>query len=103
MFVDRHALTAIPSSVRRQLRVEARHQIRDQHGVRVLGQWIEDETIYCILDALDAAAACQHHADHGLPCDDLHAVEDWVSPHAVRKRRSRSRIRTAVHSSGRSR
>ncbi len=76
-FIDRHDprhLTAIPSAVRRQMHRERRNHVMDPNGVRAIGHWVEDGAIYCILDAPDADAACQHHADRGLPCDDLQVV-----------------------------
>ena len=76
-FIDRHDprhLTAIPSAVRRQMHRERRDRVMDPNGVRAIGHWVGDGVIYCILDAPDADAAYRHHADRGLPCDDLHVV-----------------------------
>ena len=75
-FIDRHSFSTIPSSVRHQMRLEVRQQMQDARGVRPTAHWCGDGVIYCILDAPDADAACQHHADRGLPCDDLHTIEE---------------------------
>jgi hypothetical protein len=75
-FLDRHAVTDISSAVRQQLHLEAVHNKRDRNGALPLGHWVEDGTIYCVLDAPDAHAVCLHHHDRGLNCDDLHALPE---------------------------
>ena len=106
-FIDRHSLTAISSAVRRQMRLETRRHTLDQRGARAggqwVGQWAEDGVIYCILEAPDADAACQHHVNRGLPCDDLHAIED-LEGRAPTTDAGRATVRTAIarlwHSGG---
>jgi hypothetical protein len=73
-FIDRHPALAISRPNRRRLHSEARQQLVDAHGVRPIGHWAEDGTIYCVLEAPDQAAVCQHHADRDLPCDQIHPI-----------------------------
>lgn len=74
-FIDRHPLTAVPGAVRQQIHLEAVHGLTDVSGTRPLGHWVEDGVIYCVLAAPSQQAVCRHHAERGLPCDDLHPVE----------------------------
>jgi (2Fe-2S) ferredoxin len=74
-FIDRHGPgEAIPAAVRDQLVLEALHQVRNSHGVKPVAHWLEDGVIYCIVEAADVEAVCQHHAQRGLRCDDLHLI-----------------------------
>ena len=75
LFIDRHApADAIPAPIRHQLQREARHSTVDAHGVRAIGHWVEDGTIYCLLEAPDGEAVRRHHAARALACVDLHAI-----------------------------
>jgi hypothetical protein len=73
-FVDRHPVTLVPSALRQRLYLEARQHVLDPHGVQPVGCWIEDGAIYCIVVASTDQAVCQHHADRGLACDELHEL-----------------------------
>ena len=64
------------SKVRQQLQFETEHGIRDVSGTLPLGHWVEDGTIYCVLEAPDEDACRQHHHTRGLQSDDLHRLED---------------------------
>jgi hypothetical protein len=77
------------------MRLEVRQQIQDARGVRPTAHWLEDGVIYCILDAPDADAACQHHAERGISCDDLHAIED-LKGRAPTSDKDRARVRNAI-------
>ena len=35
---------------------------------------MEDDSIYCVLEAPDGEAVVRHHADHSLECADLHEI-----------------------------
>jgi hypothetical protein len=73
-FIDRHPDLSIPRAVRRQMTEEARRSQVDPHGVRPVGHWLEDGSIYCVLEAPDGEAVVRHHADHSLECADLHEI-----------------------------
>jgi hypothetical protein len=73
-YIDRHPLTAVPRAVRNQMHLEAVQGLIDKHGAQPLGHWVTDGVIYCVLRAPSEAAVCRHHADRGLPCDDLHPI-----------------------------
>lgn len=59
----------------RQLLQQSGERQVDPHGVRPIDHWRDESYSYCVLEAADADAVCQQHADHGVPCDDLHTVE----------------------------
>jgi hypothetical protein len=69
--------------VRQQMQREVRRGIVDAHGVRPIGTWVRDGVIYCIVVAPDETAVCEHHADRGLRCDDLHPIEALSEQQAV--------------------
>jgi hypothetical protein len=46
----------------------------DEHGAQPLGHWLTDGVIYCVLRAPSREAVCRHHAERGLPCDDVHRI-----------------------------
>jgi hypothetical protein len=73
-FIDRHRFAAVPSAVRQQMQLEAAHGLVDAHGAQPLGHWLVDGVIYCVLRAPSQQAFCRHHADHRLPCDDVHPI-----------------------------
>jgi hypothetical protein len=74
IFIDRHDVFYIETAVRRQLQFEAQHGIRDASGTLPLGHWVEDGSIYCLLEAPDEDAVCRHHRARGVRCDELHAL-----------------------------
>ena len=94
-FIDRHPFQVMPTGVRHQLLLEVRHQLRDARGLRPLGQWIEDETIYCVVEAPNDHAVCEHHAERGLPCDDLHAITDLEGQYPLSER-DQAVVRAAI-------
>jgi hypothetical protein len=98
-FIDRHSLTALPSAVRRQMRLETRRHTRGHRGTRPIarwvGQWAEDGVIYCILEAPDAVAACQHHVDRGLPCEEIHVI-DKLDERAPTSEEHKATVRAAI-------
>ncbi|MBV8718546.1 MAG: DUF4242 domain-containing protein, partial [Chloroflexi bacterium] len=57
-----------------QLQLEAQHEIPSSSGALPLGNWVEDGTIYCLLDAADEEAVCRHHRERGVRCEDLHPL-----------------------------
>ena len=73
-FIDRHALTAVPSAVRHQLRLEVLHGLVDASGAVPLGHWLEDGYLYCVVEVPAQDALRQHHAARGLSCDDVHPI-----------------------------
>ena len=74
IFVDRHLTTEVDPVVRRRMLLEALHGVHDPSGALPVGHWVEDEVIYCLLDAPDVEAICRHHRDRGLSCDDVHLI-----------------------------
>jgi hypothetical protein len=82
-FIDRHPAAAVPRAVRHQMYLEAVDGLVDTHGVQPLGHWLTDGVIYCVLQAPGAEAVCQHHADHGLPCDDGHPIAGLRGSHPL--------------------
>ena len=75
IFVDRHRADGLSAEVGRRLLQQSGHRQVDPHGVRPIDHWRDESYLYCVLDAPDADAVCQHHADQGVPCEDLHPVE----------------------------
>ena len=73
-FIDRHRFAAVPSAVRQQMHLEVVQGLVDEHGAQPLGHWLTDGVIYCVLRAPSQEAFCRHHADHGLPCEDIHQI-----------------------------
>ena len=82
-YIDCHPLAAIPSTVQRQMEHEARHGTIDEHGVQPLAHWVTDGVIYCVVQAPDQEAFCRHHADYGLPCDELHPITGLRGGHPL--------------------
>ena len=74
-FIDRHAPLSLARDVMRCVIQQGLHKQVDAHGVRVVGQWVSDGYIYCVIEAPNSAAALQHHADRGLPCGELHQID----------------------------
>jgi uncharacterized protein DUF4242 len=95
MFIDRHRIADIDPAVRHQLQLEAEHGIRDVSGSMPIGHWVEDGTIYCLIDAPDEDACCQHHRDRGLSCDELHRL-DGISLSRPLSGRDRLAIMAAI-------
>jgi (2Fe-2S) ferredoxin len=73
-FIDRHQPATIPSAAQRQTQREALRGIVDEHGVQPLAHWVTDGVIYCVVRAPSVKALCQHHAERGLPCEDLRPI-----------------------------
>jgi hypothetical protein len=73
-FIDRHELVVVPKATRHQLYLEVVQGVIDSSGTKPLGHWIEDGVIYCVLEAPNKNAVCQHHASRGLSCDELHPI-----------------------------
>ena len=75
-FIDRHPFADVPSAVRQQLHLEAVRGFVDKDGAHRLGHWITDGVIYCVLQVPSLEVFCRHHAERGLPCDDVHELGD---------------------------
>jgi hypothetical protein len=82
-YIDCHLLAAIPSAGRQQMQREALCGIVDAHGVQPLAHWVTDGVIYCIVQAPDQGAVCQHHAERGLACDHLHPIAGLRGSHPL--------------------
>jgi CheY-like chemotaxis protein len=74
-FIDRHHAEAVPNEAFARLIQEAEEQHLDSRGVRLVGQWLGDAHLYCVLEAADADSVRHNHATLGLACDDLHEIE----------------------------
>jgi Protein of unknown function (DUF4242) len=75
IFVDRHLSSSVDPAVRRKMLLEVLQGTRDPSGALPIGHWVEDQVMYCLLDAPDVEAICRHHGARGLACDDVHPVE----------------------------
>ena len=73
-FIDRHPAEAVPSEAFGRLIREAEEHRRDPRGVRLVGHWLGDARLHCVLEAPDAESVRQYHAERGLPCEDLHEL-----------------------------
>ena len=94
IFVDQHLAEGVPLEVFGRMIREAEQRHPDAHGVRLLGHWIGDQHLYCVLQAPDADAVRQHHTTRGLPCDEIRQMETLDG---IRSGRHRDRlIRAAV-------
>jgi len=54
-------------------------QTQGRYGVQYLRYWVSepDGTVFCLVDAPDAAAANLVHRDaHGLVADEIHPVQE---------------------------
>src|SRR4051794_15861854 len=76
VFFDCHPLTTVPSATLDFIHVEGVQGLIDRSGTQPLGNWVENEVIYCVVYAPDEQAVCQHHADRGLRCEDLHRLDE---------------------------
>ena len=74
-FIDRHPSATVSREVRRQLTREVRKGHEDAHGARPTSHWLEDDWLYCVLEAPDIGAVLAHHGAHGLACDTVHEME----------------------------
>ena len=74
-FIDRHSSATVSEEVRRQLIREVREGHQDPHGARPTSHWLEDAWLYCVLEAPDIGAVCEHHHARGLACDTVHEME----------------------------
>jgi (2Fe-2S) ferredoxin len=82
-YIDCHPLAAIPSAVQQQMHSEAMHGIVDKHGAQPLAHWVTDGVIYCVMQAPSEEAFCQHHAERGVPCDNLHPIAGLRGSHPL--------------------
>jgi hypothetical protein len=73
-FMDRHLWRTMPSATLRQLLADRRAGAVDARGAGPLGYWIEDAALYCLLRAPALEAAYQHHVDHQLASEGMHAL-----------------------------
>ena len=86
IFVDQHLAEGVPLEAFGRMIREAERRRADSHGVRVLGHWIGDQHLYCVLQAPDAEAARQHHARRGLACDGMRRMEGLDGSRSSRRR-----------------
>jgi len=75
-FIDRHRAETISHEQRRRLTEEARADHPDAGGARPIGHWLEDEWVYCVLEAPNIAAVCAHHHGHGLSCASVREMDE---------------------------
>ena len=74
-FVDRHPVATMPRAVRHRMYLEAMSRGPvDKHGVQALQRWITNGVVYCVMQAPSQEAFYRYHADHDLPCDDVHPI-----------------------------
>jgi Protein of unknown function (DUF4242) len=76
IFIDRHPADALSPEVDQQFLQQSSERQVDPHvGVHLIDHWRDERHLYCVVEAPDAEAVYHYHADHGLPCDDLHVIE----------------------------
>jgi hypothetical protein len=74
-FIDRHSAEVVPNEAFCRLVREAEEHQPESRGVRLVGLWLDDGGLYCVLQAPDAESVRRAHAERGLPCDDLHELD----------------------------
>jgi Protein of unknown function (DUF4242) len=82
-FLDRHAVAEVEAAVRHQMHLEAVEGIRDTSGTLPLGHWIEEGAMYCLLDAPNQQAVCEHHVARGVRCENLHEIAGLTGGHPL--------------------
>jgi hypothetical protein len=93
VFMDCHgARNPIAQPTLRRLLEEVRCQAADSHGVRVISYLLEDATLYCVIEAPDADAVAQHHAERNLTCSGLHRLNLSSPPDSATAAAARSAL-----------
>jgi Nickel responsive protein SCO4226-like len=87
-FMDFHEDLKLPAEAITQIAQDTRNGKADQFGVRQIELYHNaGGQVYCLLDGPDAEAIRAHHAALGVPCGDVHQVEDLADvlrPHTER-------------------
>jgi hypothetical protein len=61
------------------LRHDAQARTYDAFGVRQVELYHNhDGQVYCLLEAPNAEAVCEHHAALGVPCGEVHQVDSLL-------------------------
>jgi hypothetical protein len=79
LFMDVHHLGNGVSADHVATAHKADLQTQGRYGVQYLRYWVSepDGTVFCLVDAPDAAAANLVHRDaHGLVADEIHPVQE---------------------------
>lgn len=78
-FVDYHEDLFLPDEAVRQLAQDTKDERADQFGVRQVELFYNATgQAYCLLDAPDAEAVRRHHDALGLPCGEVHEVQQLL-------------------------
>ena len=76
-FMDFHPDLKLPAEAIAQIADDTRHARADQFGVRQLDLYHNAEgVVYCLLEGPDEQAIRRHHAALGVPCGDIHQVDN---------------------------
>jgi Protein of unknown function (DUF4242) len=76
-FMDFHPDLKLPARAIAQIADDTRHARADQFGVRQLDLYHNAEgAVYCLLEGPDERAIRRHHAALGVPCGDIHRVDN---------------------------
>jgi Protein of unknown function (DUF4242) len=76
-FMDFHPDLKLPARAIAQIADDTRHARADQFGVRQLDLYYNAEgAVYCLLEGPDERAIRRHHAALGVPCGDIHRVDN---------------------------
>jgi hypothetical protein len=76
-FIDFHPDLRLPAEAIAQIADDTRHARADQFGVRQLDLYHNAEgAVYCLLEGPDKQAIRSHHAALGVPCGDIHQVDN---------------------------
>jgi hypothetical protein len=76
-FMDFHPDLKLPAEAIARIADDTRHARADQFGVRQLDLYHNAEgAVYCLLEGPDKQAIRSHHAALGVPCGDIHQVDN---------------------------
>ena len=81
MFMDVHTIEGGVGAADVAAAHEADLKKQDEHGVRYLRYWVDEEAgkIFCLVEAPDAEAANTVHREaHGLVADEIYPVSEHV-------------------------
>jgi hypothetical protein len=95
-FIDRHRAATVSHELRRQLTQEARAVHLDALGVRPTSHWLEDGWLYCVLEAPDIPAVCEHHDAHGFSCETVREIEG-LDGRPLTSPEDQERVRAAIN------
>jgi hypothetical protein len=77
LFMDFHQDLKLPAAAIAQIAEDTRARRADRFGVRQVELYHNPGgTVYCLLEGPDEQAIRNHHAALGVPCGDVHQVDN---------------------------